>query len=230
MMKVAITLSAFNEAANLGSVVERARRYGTVIVVDDGSQDESVEVARRHGAQVVQHPINLGQGAAVVTGFVAALKGDFDVIVEMDADGQHDPDEIPKFLKCLQETQVDVVVGSRVLGRNYRGAPLMRRVFLRPLTWFINLLTGYRMTDSMCGFRSFKASSLRMVRHVLLEMWEAQYLAAEMFIRFSRAGLTMGEVPITLADRRTGMSYKGTIRYGWGIARAILQTILKRRW
>ncbi len=228
-MKVAITIAAYNEEANLAPVVDSAREHGTVIVVDDGSSDRTAEVARQHGAQVIRHPVNMGQGMAVLTGFIAALTGDYDVVIAMDADGQHNPAEIPKFVQRLAESDAHIVVGSRVLGSDYRGAPLLRRLFLGPLTWVINKLTGYRMTDSMCGFRAYRTQALQRVEHVLLDMWEPQYMSAEMFIRFSRAGLTVDEVPVTLADRQSGLSYKGTARYGWGIARAILQAMLKGR-
>ena len=90
-------------------------------------------------------------------------------------------------------------------------------------------VTGYDLTDSMCGFRAFRVSSLRKVGHVLVDMQEPQYIAAEMFIRFSRAGLKVTEVPIDLSDRGSGLSYKGFIRYGWGVTRAILRTTLGGR-
>lgn len=227
-MKTVITLSAYNEENNITPVVTEALRCGDVIVVDDGSNDDTAATAAALGARVVRHPGNLGQGMAVLTGFKAALLGDYDVIVEMDADGQHDPAEIPAFLEKLEETGADIVVGSRILGSNYDGAPWARRYFLPKLTGLINRLTGYRMTDSMCGFRAFRASSLSRVFPVLDEMIEPQYLAAEMFIRFSRAGLTVEEIPIHLRDRSSGLSRKGLFRYGWGVSRAILKTMFDR--
>jgi glycosyltransferase involved in cell wall biosynthesis len=228
-VKIAITLSAYNEELNIRPVLEDATRYGDIIVVDDGSPDRTVEIAQECGVQVVKHPLNLGQGLAVITGFKAALGADYDVIIEMDADGQHNPAEIPLFLKKLEESGADIVVGSRILGSNYANAPLARRYFLPKLTSVINLLTGYNLTDSMCGFRAFRSASLRRVLPLLDRMLEPQYLAAEMFMRFSREGLTVEEVPINLQDRTSGVSRKGLFRYGWGIGRAILKVLLERR-
>ncbi len=228
-MKVAITLSAYNEAENVASVVRAALRFGTVFVVDDGSTDDTAQVARDSGALVLEHPLNLGQGMAVLTSFKAALAGDFDVIIEMDADGQHEPSEIPLFLERLESSDADIVVGSRVLGSNYEGAPWARVFFLPKLTAILNRVTGYAMTDSMCGFRAFRSDSLRKILPALDEMLEPQYLAAEMFIRFSRFGLTVEEIPIRLSDRSSGVSRKGLLRYGWGVGRAILRTLLERR-
>ena len=228
-MKVAATIAILNEAENIGSVLSRIPPYVNVVVVDDGSVDGSEEIIRQHGAKVVKHPYNLGQGAGIITGFRACLLEDCDVIIELDGDGQHDPAEIPKFLQAMEETQADIVVGSRILGTNYQNAPFLRRRLLPHLTSIINRITGYNMTDSMCGFRAFNAESLRRVEHVFNEMDEPQYLAAEMFIRFSREGLTVAEIPINLSDRSSGISRKGLARYGWGVAKAILKTTLKGR-
>lgn len=226
-MKVAITLTAYNEEKNLRPVIEEASHFGTVILVDDGSSDQTVHIAQDAGAKVVQHPINLGQGLAVITSFKVALAGDYDVIIEMDADGQHNPAQIPAFLEKLEETNVDIVVGSRILGSNYEGAPWARRYFLPKLTRLINWITGYEMTDSMCGFRAFRSDSLRKALPIFDKMLEPQYIAAEMFIRFSRLGLSVDEVPISLEDRMSGISTKGLFRYGWGVSRAIFMTLLE---
>ena len=199
-----------------------------VILVDDGSTDKTAEICRSYGGRVIKHPVNLGQGAAVITGFRAWLLHEYDVIIELDGDGQHDPADIPRFVDTMKSTGVDIVVGSRILGSNYDGAPYARRTVLPYLTWLINQITGYELTDSMCGFRAFRTSSLRSIAHVLTEMQEPQYIAAEMFIRFSRAGLSVIEIPIDLSDRGTGLSYKGFVRYGWGISRAILRTLMEK--
>ena len=226
-MSIVITITAYNEEKNLANVLETARKYGTLIVVDDGSFDNTSSIAKEYNAHVIKHPFNLGQGIAVLTGFKVALTHPCQFIVEMDGDGQHNPNDIPKFISRFEETNSDIVVGSRILGSNHKNAPLIRRVFLPHFTWVINKLTGYSMTDSMCGFRVFKADSLRRVHYVLDQLQEPQYLAAEMFIRFSRAGLTISEIPIHLVDRQHGMSYKGCMRYGWGVIRAILVSLAR---
>lgn len=222
-MKVIVTLAAYNEIKNINWVLSGIIERGyTCILVDDGSSDGTAEAARKMGARVIRHIRNLGQGWGVLTGFKAALREDCDVIVEMDADGQHDPGEIELLVKKLEESQADIVVGSRVLGQNYPNAPFFRKKFLPFFTGIINFLTGYRMTDSMCGFRAFTKSALERAQPVLDDMLEPQYLAAEMFIRFSALGLKVDEVPIHLRDRTSGVSYKGFIRYGWGVLKAIL--------
>lgn len=230
-MRVVVTIAVLNEEASLGDVLARMPAGIDIVVVDDGSTDRSAEVARSYGARIVYHPMNMGQGVGVMTGFLAALMGDYDVIVEMDGDGQHDPAEIPKFLAKLEESDADFVVGSRILGANYENAPFLRRSMLPYVTWVINKLTGYNITDAMCGFRVFRADALRSVAHILTQMEEPQYIAAEMFIRFARAGLTVAEVPVRLKDRQAGVSRKGRyglhdlFRYGVGVANALLRAL-----
>jgi len=228
-VKVVVTLTALNEAENISDVIHSARANGyECIVVDDGSSDGTREISATLGATVIRHSINLGQGYAVLTSFKAALEEDCDIIIEMDADGQHDPTQIPLFVEKMEETGADIVVGSRILGSNYANAPFFRKTFLPHFTWIINRLTGYRMTDSMCGFRAFKKESLAKVQGVLDAMLEPQYLAAEMFLRFARAGLKVEEVPIDLKERSSGASYKGLVRYGFGVLKAITRVLLDK--
>ena len=225
-MKVGVTIGVLNEEENICKVLDRMPQVYDVIIVDDGSTDSTVPIAEKYGAKIISHLTNLGQGFAVITSFKVALLTDYDVIIEMDGDGQHDPLEIPKFIKKMEETGADIVVGSRVIGTNYDKAPFFRKTFLPYFTWIINKLTGYNMTDSMCGFRAFRAFSLQRVAHIFDDMLEPQYLAAEMFLRFSKEGLTVEEVPINLHDRGFGFSYKGLFRYGWGVTRAIIRTLM----
>ena len=225
-MQTVVTLTALNEAKNIGQVIPEIISQGyACILVDDGSTDGTPELAEKLGASVLRHCINLGQGYAVLTSFKAALKTGCDIIIEMDADGQHDPAEIPRLINRMKETGADIVVGSRILGSDYDGAPFFRKTFLPHFTWIINRLTGYHMTDAMCGFRAFKTKSLSGVAHLLDEMLEPQYIAAEMFIRFSRAGLRVEEVPIKLSERKSGHSYKGLVRYGFGVLKAISKAL-----
>lgn len=220
---IAVT-AAYNEADNIALVVRRAVDLGyEIIVVDDGSEDDTAQVARNNGAVVLRHPTNFGQGQGLLTGFKAAIMEECDYIVEMDADCQHDPADIPRFIDVLEASDYDIVVGSRVTGANHPDAPLMRRLFLPYVTAAVNMLTGYRMSDAMCGYRAFRTEGLRRARHVLDEILEPQYIAAEMFVRFSRAGLTVGEIPIALNDRGAGASHKGTVRYGFGVMKAIMR-------
>ena len=230
-MKVLVTLTALNEEKNIGVIISDIKKMGyECLLVDDGSNDNTTAIAKSLGADVIKHCFNLGQGYAVITSFKAAIERNCDIIIEMDADGQHNPSEVPKFIEKLNNTDADIVVGSRILGNNHPNAPFFRKTFLPYFTKIINLLTGYKMTDAMCGFRAFKSSSLKKVQAQLGSMLEPQYIAAEMFLRFANEGLTVEEVPINLCDRLSGYSYKGFIRYGFGVLKAIIKTILDKNY
>ena len=221
--KVAVVIAVLNEQQSLGDVLRGIPQGVDVIVVDDGCTDGTASVASSLGARVVRHSVNLGQGVALTTGFRAALMHDYNVIIEMDGDGQHDPGDIPQFVQALDETGCDIVVGSRRLGSSYEEEPFFRRAFLPVVTGLLNLVTGYRLTDSMCGFRAFRAPALRRCHGVLYGTTGRQYVAAEWLIKFSKAGITVAEIPIHLRKRQEGASYKGLVRYGWGVVQSIVR-------
>ena len=225
--KVAVFITVFNEEKVLEDLLSFIDDSYDLYVVDDGSNDRTGDIAKRGGAEVISHPINMGQGITVLTAFKLLAKKDYDIIVEMDGDGQHDPREIPRFIDKIRETGTDIVAGSRLLGTNYEGAPFARRLFLSPLTWVLNRLTGYSISDSMCGFRAFKGSALKSAAHLFDDMAEPEYIASEMWIKFARASLTAGEVPIRLAGRKHGVSYKGLFRYARGVIATIIRSKLE---
>lgn len=226
-MKTIVTIAAYNEENIIGSVLKRVPSEYGIIVIDDGSTDNTRNICLEHGATVVRHVINIGQGAAVLTGFKRALAEDSDCIIEMDGDGQHDPADIPRLVEVLKNNQdVDIVVGSRILGSSYK-APFFRRTFLPVFTKIINVITGYKLTDSMSGFRAFRTSMLKRCHSVLDDYLEPQYLASEMFIKFAKDGLKVAEIPIHIGSREFGISYKGLARYGWGVTRTIVRTLLQ---
>jgi glycosyltransferase involved in cell wall biosynthesis len=230
-MHIAVLMAALNEEQVLPSVLRKIPCEMDVFIVDDGSTDNTAAVARTHGASVIKSPINLGQGHAFITGLKGILRfwhHTTGCIVFLDADGQHDPDQIPLFVEKMKLTHADIVVGSRILGENYQTAPVLRKFFLPYFTWMINRLSGYRMTDAMCGFRAFRLEAVAKNEPILDAMIEPQYLAAEMFLRFARAGLTVTEVPIVMEERKSGASYKGMVRYGFGILRAIVRVFVDK--
>ncbi len=227
-MKTAILITVYNEEKNIDYLLSEIPSSYDVYIVDDGSTDNTVKVAENAGAQVIKLPLNVGQGAATIAGYKLLINKQYEVLIKMDGDGQHNPDQIPVFLEKLEYSGVDIVVGSRILGTNYKNAPFFRRTFLPVYTLLINKLTGYKLTDSMSGFRAFKVSALREVIDILDNLIEPQYIASEMFIRFSKAGLSIDEVPISMRERKSGTSYKGFIRYGMGVLRAIIRTLLDK--
>jgi glycosyltransferase involved in cell wall biosynthesis len=189
-MKTVAIIPAYNEETTLADVLQRTRDFvDEIIVVNDGSKDRTGEIARAHNVTVVEHVINRGLGAAIGTGFATALKRGADLAITLDADGQHDPDEIKKFIEAADKG-ADVVIGSRMLTR--KGMPWYRQVanVLGNLVTFV--LFGAWVTDSQSGFRAFNRHALQQIQIKTNRMEVSSELIAEA----KRHKLKLVEVPI----------------------------------
>jgi glycosyltransferase involved in cell wall biosynthesis len=205
LRRIAI-VPALNERDSLARVIAEIRasdRDFEVLVIDDGSVDGTAEVAAAAGAIVVRMPFNIGIGGAVQTGLQYARDNDFDVAVQIDGDGQHDPREIPKLLDPLFEGDVDVVVGSRFAGLESYRAPVVRRIGMRLFAGLVSALVGQSLTDTSSSFRSFRRRAIDFYAydypHGYLETVEATVIGV-------RAGLRLKEVPVVMRERATGRS------------------------
>lgn len=159
-MKTVAVIPAFNEAERIVKVVQGALRHvDTVIIIDDGSTDETAQRARDAGALVVSHPMNCGPGAATMTGIEAARSMQADIAVTLDADGQHNPDDIPKLLKPILDNRADVVIGTRFRGPK-NTIPLLRRAFNMVGNIVTYIATGRYVSDSQSGFKAFSSIAL----------------------------------------------------------------------
>ncbi len=159
MSKVAVLLPAYNEEVSIASMVLLSLQYADeVIVIDDGSSDRTSEVSRLAGATVLSHTTNKGKGAALKTGFKYAQ--DYDIIVTIDADGQHNPSEIPDVIKPIMEDRADIVNGSRYIAGKDTTTPTYRRVGQTVLDNATYLASGVKLTDTQSGFRAFSSKSI----------------------------------------------------------------------
>ncbi len=186
-----VIIPAYCEAAVVGDVVSGVVAAGfQVLVVDDGSPDETLQRATDAGSTVIRHAINLGQGAALETGMEWARRRGADWVVHFDADGQHDPADIPFLLDALSEA--DVVFGSRFMpGSATLGMSLSRRLLLRVARILQNIVTGVTLTDAHCGLRALSCLALQKIR--LTERGMAH--ATEIVSQASRHKLRVREVP-----------------------------------
>jgi glycosyltransferase involved in cell wall biosynthesis len=206
LQTLVIVIPARNEEARLGSLLEGfPQALGGIermvtVVIDDGSTDRSGAIARAGGAILLTHRISLGKGGALRTGCEAAVQLGADLIVTMDADGQHEPRDLAALVAPLLSGKVDVVLGRRQLAGNMPGA---MRAGNRLLSAAVRLLFGIAISDTQCGFRAFRAAVYPQL------CWEATDYAveSEMLVRMSRAQLRHVEVPVATVyhDR-----YKGT--------------------
>jgi UDP-N-acetylglucosamine---dolichyl-phosphate N-acetylglucosaminyltransferase len=189
-MKVIAIIPAYNEETTLAAVLEKTASFvDLMLVVDDGSSDRTSEIALSHGATVVSHVINRGLGAAIGTGFAAATLLKADAVITLDADGQHDPSEIPLFIEAIKGG-ADVVIGSRMLGG--AGMPWYRQVANRLGNLVTFVLFGALVTDSQSGFRAFTAYAIRQIEIKTNRMEVSSELIAES----RRNKLNLVEVPI----------------------------------
>lgn len=193
-MKVTVVIPAFNEAKVISKVINEVKeQVNEVVVVDDGSIDNTDEVATNAGAKVARHFLNRGQGAALQTGISFALNSGADIIVTFDADGQHVAEEIEQVVKPLLLGEVDVVLGSRFLNSTNK-IPFSRRMLLKLATLFTRFYTGLKVTDVHNGFRAFsrKAAELIQIKQ------DGMAHASEIVEEIKRHNLKFKEVGVTI--------------------------------
>ncbi len=187
-------LPAYQEAVVVGRVVAALRPFvSRIVVVDDGSSDDTGTIARRQGAIVLRHAFNSGQGAALRTGIAYALAAGADVLVTCDADDQHDATDLPALLKPVLSGQVDVALGSRFLARSSH-VPASRRWLLRLAVLFTRIHTGLPLTDAHNGLRALSRQAAEKIRITQDRMAHASEIVSEV----KRCGLRYCEVPVTV--------------------------------
>jgi glycosyltransferase involved in cell wall biosynthesis len=226
---VLVVIPAYNEAESLGRVLESIEPSACglavdVLVVDDGSGDRTMEVARAHAAHVVRLERNGGQGLAFRVGYQLAREHGARYIVTLDADGQWDPRGIPTVLQPLVDGEADFVLGSRVLGRSETD-DAVRRAGVRFFAALVRLLTGVRVTDTSSGLRAMRAELTGRVRQE-----QAQYQAAELLIGAIYLGYRVTERPVLMRKRIGGESKKGhNVLYGLRYGRVVVGTWWRER-
>jgi len=225
--KIAILVPAYNEAENIGVVLDQmpAEVCGMrteILVVDDGSRDGTGDVAAGHGALVARHVTNRGGGAALRTGYRLMVESGAEIVVTLDADGQHLPSEMERLVKPVLDGEVDVAHGSRVLGHADRNhfARELGIVFFNRLVSFI---TRTHVTDCSNGYRAVRTAVLPQ-----LVLRQEQFHTSEFMIEAIKRGIPAKEIPITVEQRLHGHSKKPAVfRYGVGFANAIVRTWLR---
>jgi hypothetical protein len=225
--RIAILIPAYNEAENIGVVLDQIPAavcgVGTeVLVVDDGSRDGTGDVAAKHGASVARHVTNRGGGAALRTGYRLMVESGALIVVTLDADGQHRPDEMERLVKPILDGEVDVAHGSRVLGHADRNhfARELGIVFFNRLVSFI---TRTHVTDCSNGYRAVRTTVLPQ-----LVLRQEQFHTSEFMIEAIKREIPAKEIPITVEQRLHGHSKKPAVfRYGMGFANAIVRTWLR---
>jgi len=218
--KCTIVIPCFDEAATIVPLIGEARQHvPDIVVVDDGSRDETAAVASHAGAAVIRHPRNLGKGAALRTGLRRALKDGFEWAFSMDGDGQHRPGDLPFFLQCAERTGAVLVVGNRM--HNPQAIPWIRRQVNRWMSRRLSQRAGRALPDSQCGFRL-----LNLRTWAALPLRTAHFeIESETLLAFLSAGHRVEFVPIQVVGRGTHSHINPLLdtwrwlRWWWGAGR-----------
>ncbi len=211
MENFCVIVPAYQEEGRIGSVVEGMRKYcDHVVVVDDGSEDGTSEEAKKAGAIVIRHDVNMGQGAALNSGFKYAQEHGFDFLITMDADGQHDADDIPHFVEAYVCTDTPVLIGNRM--GNPATMPLVRRLTNRFMSWLLSRRMNQYVPDTQCGFRLYRCDVIPFI------FTESQRYAAqsEVLLHLAERHIRIGAVPIKViyGDEKSKINpFKDTIRF-----------------
>lgn len=219
--KTLVIIPAFNEEGSVGKVVEEVKTQFPgmdVLVVNDGSSDRTSEIAQSGGAIVLNLPFNLGIGGAMQAGYKYAFEKNYDIAIQVDGDGQHDPKEIPKLLRVLEEKKIDIALGSRFIGDSEFKSSVMRRLGISIFSKVISLIVGQKITDPTSGFR---AANRKTVRLFALD-YPQDYPEPEAVVLLHQCGLKMEEVSAGMNERYAGESSITKIRSIYYMVKVLL--------
>jgi glycosyltransferase involved in cell wall biosynthesis len=218
-----IIIPAWNEQETLSAVIREINdkvRRADVLVVNDGSTDRTSEVARESGAMVLDLPFNLGVGGAMRAGYKFAFRSGYDMSVQLDADGQHDPGEVNTLIHSMTDESADIVIGARFAGVGSYTVSGPRRWSMRALSVVLSRVAGTRLTDTTSGFKACNRAAIRL----FAADYPAEYLGdtVESLVIASRAGLRIRQVGVVMRDRAGGRPSHSPIKAGVFLIRAML--------
>ena len=201
-----VIIPAYNEAASLPATLDEVRAHADgvdLLVIDDGSRDDSAQVARERGVAVVRHAINLGVGGALQTGFRYAVERGYEVAVQLDADGQHDPRFLPALIEPVLAGECDLAIGSRYVTASGYRAPLGRRLGMLLFSGVVRVALGTRIADTTSGFRAYGRAVMEICQHD----FPTDFPDAPLLIVLARRGFRLVEVPVEMRERARGRSF-----------------------
>lgn len=228
--RILVIIPAHNEAASLAGVIRAVRQAvkANIVVVDDGSHDGTGAIALAEGADLLSMPFNLGIGSAMQTGFRFARREGYDIAVQVDGDGQHDPAWLPALLKPILDGEADLVVGSRYREKQGYDGPAGRRAGTATFSAILSLLMRQKLTDATSGFRAINRGLIGM----FAADYPRDYPEVEALLLSHKAGFRVREVPVTMQRRSGGRSSINSFRSVYYVIKVLLALLVgasKRR-
>ncbi|MBI4040879.1 MAG: glycosyltransferase family 2 protein [Deltaproteobacteria bacterium] len=221
---VAVIVPCYNEEVYLEDVLKNLHPQFNVICVDDGSQDRSASIAQAMGVTLLRHSKNLGQGAALQTGFLEALGKQYPYIATFDADGQHDVSDLIRMTEEIKKTSYDVILGSRFLTSSY-SVPLRKTALLKMGAWITNKCVKIKLTDTHNGLRVFRRDALKK----LCISEPGMNHATEIIQYIAQQGLSVKEMAVVVRYDRGHSSWYEDLKRSWGLGRYFCRSILNEK-
>ncbi len=224
-LKALVVIPAYNEEQNLAAIVAETRDIQPsidIVVVDDGSTDNTAKIARQVGAQLLQLPFNIGVGGAMRTGFKYARESGYNCVIQIDADGQHDPIFLAALLEQLEF--FDIVIGARFAGEGEYKVSGPRKWAMTMLSWSLSRICGTQLTDTTSGFKALGPGAI----DLFAERYPAEYLGdtVEALVLASRRGLRVTQVPVAMRDRAGGQPSQSPVKAAIYLGRAMIALLV----
>ncbi len=230
--KLIVIIPAYNEEKSIAGVINGIKLVvpiADILVINDGGYDQTSEIALKNGITVINLPFNMGYGTALQTGFKYALKHRYQYAIQMDADGQHDPKDIPKLLKTVSDEEADVAIGSRFLSNGSYSVPVLRRIGMAIFGLLASLIIRQRITDPTSGFQALNSNAIE--RFYATNNYPVDFPDADVIIMLHRIGLKIKEIPVTMhTDSQNNSMHSGfnSLYYVFKMTLSILLTLLKK--
>ncbi|HPD01194.1 MAG TPA: glycosyltransferase family 2 protein [Acetivibrio sp.] len=224
-MKILIIIPAYNEETTIQKVIRHITLKmpeADILVVNDGSSDETSKRASQAGAMVVDLPYNLGIGGAMQTGYIFAKENDYDIAVQVDADGQHDPSYIKDLIRPLIDNTADVAVGSRYISKTGYRSSLFRRIGMVFFSFLVSLLTNQKFKDTTSGFRAVNKD----VIHCFASHYPDDYPEVDVLVKLKKKNFRIVELPVQMQERQGGKSSITALRSLYYMVKVSLSLII----
>lgn len=205
MDKVLIIIPAYNEQDNIAETIislEKCCPNVDYVVINDASTDNTKDILKKYNAKYISLPINLGIGGGVQTGYLYALENDYDIAIQMDGDGQHLPEYIPKMIYAITQEKADVVIGSRFINKEGFQSSSSRRAGIKILSFIANKVSGCEVKDMTSGYRAVNRKYIK----ILSEEYAQDYPEPEALVQCSLLGAHILEIPVIMRERTHGNS------------------------